>query len=324
MIQDLILVNDWHPVFRSDALVSRIPYSARLLGEDLVLWRSKDGVHAWRDLCIHRGTRLSLGEVQDETLTCPYHGWVYDTTGQCIHIPAHPEQKPSSKAHTMVYQAKEKYGMVWVCLGQPTQDIPEFPEEDDPSYRKMLTGPFPPVRASGLRVIENFLDVSHFPFVHRGILGDVSHTQISDYHVEEDQLGLVARNIQVFQPDPYGVGRGEMVNYTYRVFRPMTAYFEKVAADGTRLALMLTLTSHDELNTSAWFYGAVSGEIDISPQEWDDYQARIFSQDVPIVESQRPELLPLDLQAELHLRSDRMAIAYRRWLGELGITYGAI
>jgi phenylpropionate dioxygenase-like ring-hydroxylating dioxygenase large terminal subunit len=49
---------------------------------------------------------------------------------------------------------------------------------------------------------------------------------------------------------------------------------------------------------------------------------RIPAQDVPIVESQRPELLPLDLQAELHLRSDRMAIAYRRWLKELGLSFG--
>ena len=52
------------------------------------------------------------------------------------------------------------------------------------------------------------------------------------------------------------------------------------------------------------------------------FQNLIVGQDVPIVESQRPELLPLDLQAELHLRSDRTAIAYRRWLNRLGLTFG--
>jgi phenylpropionate dioxygenase-like ring-hydroxylating dioxygenase large terminal subunit len=52
------------------------------------------------------------------------------------------------------------------------------------------------------------------------------------------------------------------------------------------------------------------------------YQDTIFAQDRPIVESQRPELLPLDLQAELHLRSDRTAIAYRQWLKQLGLTFG--
>ncbi len=324
MIQDPVLLNDWHPVYRCDALIQRKPQSVRLLGEDLVVWRSVNGVRAWKDLCIHRGTRLSLGEAQDDTLTCPYHGWVYDSSGQCIHIPAHPEQEPPPKAHAVVYQAQEKYGMIWVCLGEPEQDIPSFPEESDPSSRKLLTGPFSPMRASGLRVIENFLDVTHFPFVHGGILGDVNRPQISDYQVETDERGLVAHNIMAYQPDPYGTGSGETVRYTYRVFRPLTAYLAKEAPDGSRLFLMLTLTPHEELFTSAWFYGAINQQIQISTQDWDDFQRKIFSQDVPIVESQRPELLPLDLQTELHLRSDRLAIAYRRWLRELGLSYGVI
>lgn len=324
MIQDPILLNDWHPVFRSDALALGKPQSVRLLGEDLVLWRSRNGIQAWKDLCVHRGTRLSLGEVQQETLTCPYHGWVYDVSGQCVHIPAHPEQKPPAKAQAIVFQAQEMYGIIWVCLGQPEHGIPAFPEEANPAFRKLLTGPFPPMHASGLRAIENFLDVTHFPFVHGGILGDVSRPQISDYHVENDELGLVAHNICAYQPDPYGTGAGETVRYTYRVFRPLTAYLAKDAPDGSRLTLLLTLTPHDELLTSAWFYGAINEKIDLSAEAWDDFQRKIFSQDVPIVESQRPELLPLDLQAELHLRSDRLAIAYRRWLRELGLTYGVI
>jgi len=54
----------------------------------------------------------------------------------------------------------------------------------------------------------------------------------------------------------------------------------------------------------------------------DRLQDTIFAQDLPILESQRPELLPLDLQAELHLRSDRTALAYRTWLRRLGISFG--
>jgi phenylpropionate dioxygenase-like ring-hydroxylating dioxygenase large terminal subunit len=52
------------------------------------------------------------------------------------------------------------------------------------------------------------------------------------------------------------------------------------------------------------------------------FQDTVAAQDVPIVESQRPEKLPLDLQAELHLRSDKTSIAYRKWLNELGLTFG--
>ncbi len=322
MIQDPVLVNDWHPVLRSDALPPGKPLGVRLLGEDLVLWRAKGVARAWQDLCVHRGTRLSLGSIRDETLACAYHGWVYDASGRCILFPAHPEQVPPLKAHVRVYLAQEKYGMVWVSLGQPEQGVPLFPEETDPAFRKLLTGPFPPLRANGPRAIENFLDVTHFPFVHNGILGDPARPQISDYKVETDAQGIIARDVITYQPDPYGTGAGDTVTYTYRVFRPLTAYLAKDAPDGSRLTLMLTLTPHDELCTSAWFYGAVNDKINVSPEEWDDFQNSIFSQDVPIVESQRPELLPLDLQAELHLRSDRLAIAYRRWLRELGLSFG--
>ena len=294
----------------------------RLLGQDLVLWRAKGAPQAWQDLCVHRGTRLSLGSVRDDTLTCPYHGWVYDSFGRCILFPAHPEQKPPARARVQAYQARERYGMVWVTLGQPDKDIPDFPEEGDPAFRKFLTGPFPPMRANGPRIIENFLDVTHFPYVHSGILGDPSHPQISDYEVDAGPDGLVARNIAAYQPDPYGTGKGDTVVYTYKVFRPLTAYLAKSAPDGSYMALMLIITPHEELSSSAWFYAAVNDKIKSSQAEWDAFQNSIFSQDVPIVESQRPELLPLDLQAELHLRSDRLAIAYRRWLRELGLSFG--
>lgn len=322
MIHDPVLVNDWHPVLRSEDVVPEKPSGARLLGEDLVLWRADGIVHAWQDLCVHRGTRLSLGIIQNHTLSCPYHGWIYDGSGRCIHIPAHPDQTPPTKARVKVYQAQERYGMVWVSLGVPTQDIPFFPEEPDDSFRKLLTGPFPPIRANGPRIIENFLDVAHFPFVHTGILGDPARPEISDYRVETGEQGILARDVVTFQPDPYGTQVGDTVSYTYRVFRPLTAYLEKDAPDGSRMTLMLSLTPHDELSTSAWFYAAVNDKINSTQAEWDEFQISIFSQDVPIVESQRPELLPLDLQAEMHLRSDRLAIAYRRWLKELGLTYG--
>ena len=57
-------------------------------------------------------------------------------------------------------------------------------------------------------------------------------------------------------------------------------------------------------------------------QELREFQDTVAMEDLPIVESQRPELLPLDLQAELHLRSDRLVIAYRKWLNDLGLTFG--
>src|SRR5215831_14678179 len=112
MLADQVLINDWHVVAHAADLQEGKPLPVRLLGEDVVLWRSGDRIHAWRDLCLHRGTRLSLGTVKDSTLACAYHGWTYDETGQCIRFPAHPTQPPPSRARVKVYRAQERYGWI--------------------------------------------------------------------------------------------------------------------------------------------------------------------------------------------------------------------
>lgn len=320
MINDPVLINDWHPMARSEELADGGVLGVRLLGEDVVLWRSNSQVMAWQDLCLHRGTRLSLGKVRGDTLACPYHGWTYHTTGRCVRIPAHPDQAPPTKAVVKTYQVQERYNLIWVSLGQPAHDIPPFPEWADASYRKILCGPYQ-VEASGPRIVENFLDIAHFPFVHEGILGVPSHPEIADYEAEIGPDGVIARGVRVYQPDPYGTGVGDTVAYTYRAYRPLTAYLLKESA-GPSFSILLTITPHEMVESTAWMWMAMNYGHDIPEADLIAWQDSIFAQDRPIVQSQRPELLPLDLQAELHLRSDRTAIAYRKWLNQLGLTFG--
>ncbi len=320
MIDDAVLLNDWHPVATMESLRERQILGVRLLEEDIVLWRIDDQVLAWQDLCIHRGTRLSLGKVEDGALVCPYHGWSYDVSGRCVHIPAHPDQIPPAKARVKPYHARVQYGLIWVCLGEPSGDVPPFPEWEDPAFRKILCGPYA-VRASGPRIVENFLDIAHFPFVHEGILGDKAHPEISDYLAEITSEGVVAQGVRVYQPDPYGTGKGDTVSYTYKALRPLTAYLLK-EADGPRFSILLTITPHAATESTAWMWMTMNYGHDIPEEKLRSWQDTIFSQDRPILESQRPELLPLDLQAELHLRSDRLAIAYRTWLNQLGLSFG--
>jgi phenylpropionate dioxygenase-like ring-hydroxylating dioxygenase large terminal subunit len=317
MLDDPVLVNDWHPLARVEELASGGPLAARLLGEDIVIWRSGDNHFAWRDLCVHRGTRLSLGKVVDgAALECPYHGWTYGRDGRCILMPAHPEQTPPAKACVDVYRAAVRHGVVWVTLGDGASSIPSFELMDAGGHQMLMAGPYR-VKASGPRVVENFLDVGHFPFVHEGILGDRSRPEIADYEANVTADGVLATGVKVFQPDPYGTGHGSTVTYTYRVHRPLSASFIKHGDHS--FGMLLSVTPHDAVDSSAWMWMAMNYEPE-SPMI--EFQDRIFAQDRPILESQRPELLPLDLQAELHLRSDRTAIAYRRWLRELGVRTG--
>ena len=320
MIQDPVLKHDWHPVVNIAQLEEVNPISVHLLGEDLVVWRAGETVMAWQDLCLHRGTQLSLGTVNDDCLTCPYHGWTFDTAGRCINIPAHPEQTPPTKAQATTYAVTIAYDMVWVCLGEPAFEIPVFPEWDKCDYRKILCGPYT-VAASGPRIIENFLDIAHFPFVHEGILGDKGHPEIPDYQAEVNDDGVLATGVQVYQPDPYGTGQGDIVSYTYRALRPLTAYLLKESA-GPSFSILLMITPNGAVQSTAWMWMTMNYGHDIPAEELIAWQDEIFAQDRPILESQRPERLPLDLQAELHLRSDRLAIAYRQWLNTLGLSFG--
>jgi phenylpropionate dioxygenase-like ring-hydroxylating dioxygenase large terminal subunit len=237
-----------------------------------------------------------------------------------VKIPAHPSQLPPTRAHASVYQVTEKYGLVWVCLGAPQLEVPDFSEWEDVLFRKVGAGPYI-FRAQGPRVIENFLDVGHFPFVHAGLLGDPGHTEVGDYKVETKTDGIVARDIGVWQPDPDGTGRSAEVKYTYRVLRPLTAYFQKSHQDH-RFSILNCVTPVDEHESISWLIMALNYGHDASDEQLRSYQDVVSGQDIPIVESQRPELLPLDLQAELHLRSDRIAIAYRKWLTKIGLKYG--
>ena len=319
MINDPVLLNDWHAVAAVEQLTENEPFAARLLGVDIVLWQSAGAVRVWQDLCIHRGTRLSMGKVVDNCLICPYHGWTYNEDARCVHIPAHPEQKPPEKARVQTYHVQVKYELVWVCMGEPAHQVPTFAEWEDEGYRNIISGPYD-FAAAGPRAIENFLDVAHFPFVHVGTLGDPAHPEIAEYEAEVTADGVVAEGISVWQPDPDGTGQGATVTYTYKVFRPLVAYFIKTK--GPIFAALYAVCPVDELKSRGWILMSMNYGFDQPAADLRHFQDIVTAEDIPIVESQRPELLPLDLQEELHLRSDRIAIAYRRWLRELGLVFG--
>jgi len=320
MISDPVLISEWHPVARAADVPDGAVTAARLLGEDVVLWRSGGKVMGWQDLCLHRGAKLSLGRVvAGDCLQCPYHGWIYDAAGKCVKIPAHPSQVPPARAKTKAYAVREAYGWIWLSFGEKPAALPDFPEWGRAGIRNFSYGPVR-VAAAGPRIIENFLDVSHLPIVHAGILGVASHAEIGRYTVTRSAGGVRAEDIEIFQPDPDGSGTDGTALYTYEVRHPLTAYLTKKAGKA-RFTMMITAAPVDEASSFAWILFSLedTASSDAEAMEW---MHRVFIQDVPIVESQRPEKLPLDLQAELHLNSDRTSIAYRQWLGEIGLTFG--
>src|SRR2546422_741124 len=191
----------WHPVVRSHE-VAQEPVRACLLDEWMVLFRSRGRVVALRDLCIHRGTPLSMDKVEGDTIICAYHGWAYAPDGMCVRIPSLPaEQGIPKKARVQAYQTDERYGLVWVCLGQPRLPIPRYPAWDDPDFKIKF------VRdvmwdANAARVIENFLDISHFPFVHWTTVGHPDYPLVREHTVTQHDDGFTIDVDVTLRSDP--------------------------------------------------------------------------------------------------------------------------
>jgi len=321
----------WHPVALADE-VADAPLAARLLGESIVLWRDGAGaVQAWADRCPHRGAQLSLGRVVPceggKALECPYHGWRFAAGGPCAHVPALPDFVPPATHHATVHAAQEAHGLVWVRLAGEGGALPAFAAEDDAQLRKLNCGPYE-VETSAPRLVENFLDMAHFGFVHEGWLGAREMAAIDDYRVEATACGLLATGCKAWQPQStVGSTAPAQVEYRYEVTAPYAAVLTKipdaasVGIDGYRESIALFICPLDAERSRVWFRLAVA---DFTRDDADlrSFQDTIFLQDKPVLESQQPKRLPLDLRAELHTAADKASSFYRRHLKARGITFG--
>ena len=329
---DLFLINNWYVIASVDDCGPGNITTARLFGIQLVLWRSHEPnspLHVWQDYCPHRGVQLSIGEVTDDTLVCPYHGWRYNQAGQCIRIPAHPNMKPPASAQVKTYQCQERYGLVWVCLGNPTNEIPIFPEWDEKNYHKTCTQSYF-IQASAFRVMDNSLDLSHFPFIHDGWLGNRHHAQMRDFDVKVDQDGITMKRYQ-FQASRVvsNIADDSWVNY-FKLNHPLCQYCISESPE-IRIADLVTITPIDEDNSVMRMLITWNCSTTLESDILEEYDETI-EQDIRILHAQQPVRLPLllplkqistqGLPQEVHVPSDRCTVTYRRWLKELGVTYG--
>ena len=318
------LWNDWHPVCKAEELVDD-PKQVFVLGERVVIFRNEKGVHAFKDLCIHRGAALSLGKVVDGNLVCAYHAWEFNSEGTCVKIPALPCGRPiPKKARATVYHCEEYLGLIWVNLGDEPAPLIKYPEYDMEDHRTIICGAYE-VKANAPRIIENFLDVSHLMFVHEGMLGDADHAEVVNYDVNFVDGRFITSKIPVFQPNADGRSKGGYSNYVYEILSPTIARFTKTT-DGSdeEFTILVAVNQEDQERCKVFMLLTRNYDLDQPDEPFREFQDIIFYQDLDVVESQKPELLPLDLQAEMHLKSDALTIAYRRWLDELGIENGTI
>jgi phenylpropionate dioxygenase-like ring-hydroxylating dioxygenase large terminal subunit len=217
------------------------------------------------------------------------------------------------------------YGFVWTSLGTPPDDLFDIPEAREADRRAVVCGAVT-VRSSGLRIVENFLDMAHFPFVHTDILGAEPHTEVLHYTTEirRDVDEVWATNCQFFQPQAaLSATEGLMAQYVYRVATPFVTMLYKTCPNAADRMDVICLFVQP-MDPDRCRAHPVMFLIDETSQLADliHFQQMIFLQDRIILENQRPRLLPLEPRAEIPTRADASSIAYRRWLKEKGLTYG--
>ena len=221
---------------------------------------------------------------------------------------------------------RQRYGYLWTTLGAPETDVPPIPEADEPDRRYVPCGAIG-VRASGLRIVENFLDMAHFPFVHTDILGSEPHTEVEPYDCEirRDVDEVWATNCTFVQPKAALSAEGAIkTDYIYRITTPFTVLLYKTCPNAADrwdvICLFVQPTDPDRCRAHPVMF-----LIDETSQVADliGFQQVIFLQDRIILENQRPRLLPLEPRAEIPTRADASSVAYRRWLKEKGLVYGS-
>jgi phenylpropionate dioxygenase-like ring-hydroxylating dioxygenase large terminal subunit len=256
----------------------------------------------------------ALAPVLTRLLGAPLHLW-RDSAG-----------RPHCRVHGQALVVQERYGYLWVCTATPpARPLFALPEFDEPGRRIVDCGGIG-VATSGLRVVENFLDMGHFPYVHTGTLGKVPHTTVAPYRVETDPQTqeLWALDCHFYQPQASASAAGGIdAQYRYRVMQPFCAALYKSCPNrpGALDVIALFIQPLDEDHVVAHCL-LVLFEDQLGDAELIGFQHLIFGQDKPILESQRPARLPLEGPLETHMRCDLASVSYRRWLQARGMRYG--
>ena len=315
------LTNYWHPVLESAEVTADAPIGFELLGRRLVAYRDSKQARVLEDLCIHRGTALSLGSTTPEgCIACPYHGWEYNGDGRCVNIPAlEPGSPIPSGAKVKSFATTERYGLVWVALTDPVAPITEWPtgEWEDPGVKIWYSHRYS-WQASAARTVENFMDISHFPFLHDGLLGSRDRTVRGGYDVVQTDYGFYF-DYKELEPGGVHSPAGTEVHWEYFLWLPFSVHLRKGTPDGQSTVVSLVCRPTTDDTNELFLFLSRNYNIDEDDQGFLDFTHVIMEADRRVVESQRPVPLPVRLTEELHLRGpDAAALAYRRALGPIG------
>jgi len=234
----------WHPVGMSEHVTSK-PQRLKALGEELVLYRGTTGTPALMQLrCAHRSLALDYGRVEGDALRCPYHGWLYDKSGQCLEQPAEPEGSSfKDKIRLRSYRTQEVGGLVFAYLGpEPAPLLPLF------DVLRMEEG-VKDVQAQKIDVnwfnhVENIVDVSHLAWLHGYTFPSYGGKKVS-YHWERTPYG--ANNVMRVE----GIDDTHVSCYGFPTINRFT--LPPIDKSGEHVRAMIFRVPADDVSTLLYF-----------------------------------------------------------------------
>ena len=162
----------WLPALLAEELPENDcpPVRIKLLGERLIAFRDSSGRLGLIDeFCAHRGVSLWFGRNEENGLRCPYHGWKFDVTGQCVDVPSEPAENGFCKKIKLANYPLVKIGdILWTYMGPPDQQppLPEWEFATVPSEQTFSSKRLQ--ECNWLQALEGGIDSSHVSFLHRG------------------------------------------------------------------------------------------------------------------------------------------------------------
>ena len=308
----------WHPVctvaeLRAAADGCR-PLAVTLLGEGLAVAEIGGEIAAFADRCIHRSTKLSVGRIEAGGLRCAYHGWLYGADGRCREIPSMPDHPIPSDCRVRTCDATVEYDLVWVRLDSSVDTrIPGCPAWGDDAFRCVPGEPYT-WPTSAARRLENFVDLAHFPFVHDGSLGDRRQTRVPVAKVDRVNRELRFR----FVPSPAMQlpDVALMAPTDYRIWMPFTVDLEFYFPGGERSRLWMSASPIESGVCRSFWFTCRTADRDGPDRPHLDFQDLVLGEDRPVIEAQHPPEIPAPGE-EYSVLTDKVSVAYRRWLGEL-------
>lgn len=228
------LKNAWYAASWADEITAALT-PLEILGERVVLYRTSDGqCAALEDACPHRMLPLSMGRLVEDTVVCGYHGLTFDAAGACVAAPTSVAIPP--KACVRAYPLAERYGLVWIWMGDPVRADPalivEIPHWGSPGWG-YNRGPVMPLDCHYLYVADNLLDPTHVTWVHPGSFADASCAAVPIETTSRPEGVTAARWLLDVEPAPFYAkhlkfpGRADRLQH-YEVRYPANAIIKAV------------------------------------------------------------------------------------------------